>query len=194
MKIHESQPMNNLNTAKRLTLRQWRLEDRQTFRHMGQDLEVMRYFPSLLSFAESDHLAQRIYDLIDKQGWGFWAVELVKTEEFIGFVGLHKQEKSSGLPNTPFVEIGWRLSHEYWGKGYAHEAAQLALKYAFEVLNCEQVYAFTSLTNKPSRRLMTKLGMTDLKQDFDHPKVSVPSLKRHCLYIIEYQQWLSTQL
>ena len=184
--------MNNLNTSERLALRQWRLEDRQSFRQMGQDSEVMRYFPSLLSFAESDQLAQRIYDLIDKQGWGFWAVELLETKEFIGFVGLHKQEVSSGLPHTPFVEIGWRLSRKYWGKGYAYEAAQLALKYAFEALNCEQIYAFTSLTNTPSRRLMAKLGMSDSKEDFDHPKVNVPSLKRHCLYVIGYQKWLST--
>ena len=184
--------MNNLNTSKRLALRQWRLEDRQSFRQMGQDSEVMRHFPSLLSFAESDQLAQRIYDLIDKQGWGFWAVELLETKKFIGFVGLHKQEVSSGLPHTPFAEIGWRLSREYCGKGYAYEAAQLALQYAFEVLNCEQVYAFTSLTNHPSRRLMVKLGMADLKEDFDHPKVNVPSLKRHCLYVIEHQKWLST--
>ena len=41
---------------------------------------------------------------------------------------------------------------------------------------------------------MNKLGMVNLKEDFDHPKVSAPSLKRHCLYVIEYQKWLNTQL
>ena len=40
---------------------------------------------------------------------------------------------------------------------------------------------------------MTKLGMRDLNQDFDHPKVSLPSLKRHCLYMIERQDYLFDQ-
>ena len=180
--------------SKRIRLRQWKVEDLKVFCDMGQDSEVMRYFPSLLSFEESDQLAQRIYTLIDHQGWGFWAVELMASNEFIGFVGLHRQEVSSGIPHTPFVEIGWRLSQSHWGKGYACEAAQQALKYAFEVLNCKQVYAFTTLNNRPSRCLMTKLGMRDLNQDFDHPKVSLPSLKRHCLYMIERQDYLLGQL
>ena len=81
----------------------------------------------------------------------------------------------------------------YWGQGYAYEAAQYALEYAFEILNCKQAYAFTTLSNRSSRCLMTKLGMRDLNQDLDHPKVSLPSLKRHCLYMIERQDYLLDQ-
>lgn len=188
-------PFNNLEISnmKRLRLRQWKLEDRKVFRKMGKDPEVMRYFPTLLSFKEADQLAQRASDLIDQQGWGFWAVELLETNEFIGFAGLHRQDPESGIPCTPFVEIGWRLARPYWRKGYGYEAAQQALKYAFEVLSCEQIYAFTALINQPSRRLMTKLGMQNLKKDFDHPKVDHPSLKRHCLYMIKEQEWSNIQ-
>lgn len=178
---------------KRLRLRQWKLEDRKVFREMGKDPEVMRYFPNLLSFKESDQLALRISDLIDQQGWGFWAVELLETNEFIGFTGLHRQFPKSGLPCTPFMEISWRLARPYWGKGYGYEAAQQALKYAFNTLNCEQVYAFTTVNNQPSRQLMTELGMQDLEQDFDHPKVNHPELKRHCLYAIGQHEWLGLQ-
>ena len=101
--------------SKRIQLRQWKTADLKVFRDMGQDPKVMHYFPSLLSLEESDQLAQRIYTLIVQQGWGFWAVELIASNEFIGFVGLHRQEVSSGIPHTPFVEIGWRLSRLHWG-------------------------------------------------------------------------------
>lgn len=149
------------------------------------------FISTLLSDQESDLLAQRITDTIEQQGWGFWAVELLETNEFIGFIGLHRQVPKNGLPFTPFIEIGWRLARPYWRKGYAYEAAQQALRYAFQKLNCEQVYAFTTINNHPSRQLMTKLGMQNTKNDFEHPKVDHPDFKPHCLYVIEHDEWLN---
>ena len=170
----------------RLYLRPWKATDREAFRVMGMDPEVMRYFPSLLDAAQSDALAQRITDIIAQQGWGFWAVALKETDQFIGFVGLHRQEKESGLPQTPFIEIGWRLARPYWGHGYAYEAAKAALSYGFEQLHCKKIYAFTAKENIPSQRLMIKLGMKNTGEDFLHPKIEVGHpLRLHCLYTIE---------
>ena len=178
--------------TQRLRLRQWKAEDRETFRLMGSDPEVMRYFPARLSEKEADDLAQRISDLIDRQGWGFWAVEIKETSTFIGMVGLHRQEKSSGIPETPFVEIGWRLARPYWGNGYASEAARAALRYAFDTLNCTKVFAFTACINKPSLRVMSKLGMKDSGLDFDHPKVPQGHpVQRHSLYVVEREDWFA---
>lgn len=56
---------------------------------MNADPRVMEYFPAALTRAESDAMADRCQLLIDKRGWGFWAVEYKSTHEFIGFVGLH---------------------------------------------------------------------------------------------------------
>ena len=153
---------------------------------MGADPEVMRYFPNLLTPQQSDELAQKITELITIQGWGFWAVELKETSTFIGFVGLHRQKKESGIPHTPFVEIGCRLARQYWGQGYAYEAAKAALSYAFEYLNCTKVYAFTAQINIPSWRLMHKLGMRNTGHDFAHPKIPVGHpLSTHCLYVLD---------
>ncbi|MGD8108913.1 GNAT family N-acetyltransferase [Vibrio sp. TRT 17S01] len=174
----------------RLRLRQWKAQDREAFRLMGADPQVMRYFPALLSHDESDAMVQRIFDIIDQKGWGFWAVELKETREFIGFVGLHQQAQDSGIPNAPLVEIGWRLAQPHWGKGYAPEAAQAALKFAFEQLNLDTVYAFTALPNQPSQQVMMKLGVKNLQQDFNHPKLPQGHpLQRHCLYAIKRSDW-----
>ncbi|MGR5064094.1 GNAT family N-acetyltransferase [Photobacterium sp. DNB22_13_2] len=176
----------------RLILRQWKSEDYPIYAMINADPDVMSYFPATLSRQESDAQAARITQLITEKGWGFWAAELKSTGQFIGFVGLHSQDQHSGIPNAPFVEIGWRLAKEHWGKGYAPEAARRALQYAFEHLRSPSVYAFTALPNTPSQRVMDKIGMANIGQDFNHPKLPHGhSLQRHCLYQITQETWLN---
>ncbi len=175
----------------RLILRQWKSGDYQSYAELCSDAHVMRYFLAPLSREESYEQANKIQSLISERGWGFWAVELKETGQFIGFVGLHNQDENSGFPNAPFIEIGWRLSSEFWGLGYAPEAAQKALQFAFEEINAPSVYAFTTLQNLPSQRVILKLGMVNMNQDFSHPKVvKGHPLERHCLYKITQKQWL----
>ncbi|PSW35653.1 GNAT family N-acetyltransferase [Photobacterium phosphoreum] len=178
--------------TQRLILRQWKPEDYSAYATLNADPQVMRYFPATLSNTESDQQADRIENLIAERGWVFWAVELKSTGKFIGFVGLHSQDESSGIPDAPFIEIGWRLAADYWGVGYAPEAAKKALHFAFEVLNIPSVFAFTALQNIPSQQVMIKLGMKNTQQDFNHPKLEQGHrLERHCLYQITQQQWLA---
>ena len=167
----------------RLILRQWLPEDYPYFAQMSMNPYVMQYFPKLLSRSESDALIDKFHDIIDRQGWGFWAVELKATHQFIGFVGLHEQTTQFSF--SPCVEIGWRLDQAYWGLGYATEAAQAALKFAFDQLALEKVVSFTTLENTKSQSVMQKLNMTYVK-DFQHPALAVDHLLCwHVLYQIE---------
>ncbi|WP_413284352.1 GNAT family N-acetyltransferase [Vibrio sp. MA40-2] len=175
----------------RLILRAWKPSDYQEFAKMTSDSKVMKYFPSILSEIESNQLADKIRRLIDKNGWGFWALELKSSSEFIGFVGLHYQDQA--IPESPFIEIGWRLSANHWGHGYAPEAATKALKFAFEQLQQPAVYAFTTVTNQPSRRVMQKIGMINTNKNFSHPQLSEDHpLAKHCLYKITLEQWMKS--
>ncbi|SUU03040.1 acetyltransferase (GNAT) family protein [Acinetobacter haemolyticus] len=70
----------------RLILRQWRDSDYPCFAEMGTNPQVMQYFPNLLSRAESDALIDRMKLIIETKGWGFWAVELKETQQFIGLL------------------------------------------------------------------------------------------------------------
>ncbi|MGF1723913.1 GNAT family N-acetyltransferase [Photobacterium nomapromontoriensis] len=177
--------------TERLLLRSWKASDFPEFAKMTADPQVMRYFPKTLSREESDAIASKIQGLILEKGWGFWAVELKETGAFIGFVGLHQQDEHVPIPNTPFVEIGWRLASKHWRKGYASEAAKSTLEYAFNQLGVSYVYAFTTKENIPSQKVMETLGMADLQQDFDHPNLSAypDYVKRHCLYRISVDCW-----
>lgn len=173
----------------RLLLRQWKESDKIPFHQLNSDPEVMRYFPELLSKQRSDAVIDKLKALIDNKGWGFWAVEIKSSREFIGFVGLLAQDKSN-IPNSPMVEIGWRLASSFWGKGYASEAAAASLDYAFNNLELLDVYSFTALDNSPSRQVMSRIGMVNTGQDFNHPMLPEGDpLERHCLYKITRQQW-----
>ena len=96
--------------TERLFMRQWRPSDRAPFAELNADPRVMEYFPAPLERDESDALADRCQALIEQRGWGFWAVELKGSAEFIGFLGLHVP--IAELPFSPCVEIGWRLAFQ----------------------------------------------------------------------------------
>ena len=179
--------------TKRLRLRQWCAADREPFATLNADPKVMEFFPVLLSRAESDAMADRCQAHIVEHGWGFWAVELRHTHEFIGVVGLNIP--SYELPFSPCVEVGWRLDAMHWRKGYATEAARGALRIGFEQLGLSEIVSFTAINNIRSRAVMNRLGMRDTGQTFEHPEVPVGNaLRKHCLYRILREQWQATDV
>ncbi len=172
----------------RLKLRKWKAEDFDPFARMSADPEVMEYFPGVLDRKKSDALVNKTVELMLKRGWGLWAVEELKTENFMGFVGLHKP--TYDLPFTPCTEIGWRLSRPYWGKGYATEASKIALDFAFNTLHLNKVYSFTTVNNLRSRSVMERIGMTNTNENFEHPAIPVGhKLREHVLYKITREMW-----
>jgi ribosomal-protein-alanine N-acetyltransferase len=177
----------------RLKLRQWKASDLPAFSQMNADTEVMRYFPHVLSEHESNILANKLKKLIAEQTWGLWAVEIKLTKTFIGFVGLHKS--SIDLSVSPCIEIAWRLSQKYWGKGYATEAAFEVLSTAFIRLKINEIYSFTSSVNVRSQSVMTRLNMVNTGNNFDHPNIiKNHPLREHVLYKLNAEQWrLSTK-
>lgn len=90
----------------RVVLRDWRDEDLEPFAALNADPEVMRYFPSVLTRAQSDDVAMRAQTFLRAHGWGPWAAE--HDGRFIGFVGLSIPRFDAGF--MPAVELLWRLA------------------------------------------------------------------------------------
>ena len=171
-----------------LKLRQWKKEDYPSFAKINADPDVMEYYPSVMSEEESNVMAHKFETLITNRGWWFWAVEKIEDNQFVGFVGLH--EPTYDLTVTPCVEIGWRLGKEHWGCGYASEAAKASLVVAFQKLNLSEVYSFTSVSNRMSRAVMERLGMSKANSNFEHPMIPEGSpLREHVLYKIDRHSW-----
>lgn len=165
-----------LRTA-RLILRQWRPSDLEPFAQLNADPEVMRFFPARLSRAESDALAERIRLRIEEAGIGLFALESRESGEFLGFTGLNPMPEWS--PGSGFLEIGWRLRREAWGRGYATEAALECLRFAGEQ-GVPEVWSLTARLNIPSIAVMRRIGL-EYVTALDHPDVDGP-LKPHVFH------------
>lgn len=176
-------------TTSRLRLRPWRETDLPTFAAINADPVAMEFFASVRTRAESDEMVKRINGHFERHGFGLWAVEVVGVADFIGFVGLNVPDFQTHF--TPCVEIGWRLSPEYWGHGYATEAAREALRFGFETAGLDSIVSFTVPENLRSRAVMERIGMKHCEaDDFDHPLLEEGHrLRRHVLYRITRADW-----
>ncbi|WP_105616317.1 GNAT family N-acetyltransferase [Vallitalea okinawensis] len=169
--------------SERLGFRQWDEKDKEPFYMMNSNNEVMRFFPNTLLREESNKFVDKIMKHFEEKGYGLWAVEVKKTNEFIGFIGF--KEATFEAAFTPCIEIGWRLDNKHWNRGYATEGARACLKYAFNQLKLNDIYSFTAQINHPSINVMSKIGLREVGT-FNHPKVAEDSpLRPHVLYKID---------
>jgi RimJ/RimL family protein N-acetyltransferase len=166
----------------RLRFRRWTEDDKIPFREINADARVMEHFPARLEAEASDALIERINTMIDQRGFGFWAVERLEDQRFIGFIGL--SVPGWDAPFMPCVEVGWRLAHAFWGQGYAPEGARAALDFGFNQLGLSEILAYTAASNLRSQRVMQKIGMQHApEENFTHPLVPPDSpVANHVVY------------
>ncbi|MFI9424790.1 GNAT family N-acetyltransferase [Streptomyces achromogenes] len=166
----------------RLLLRRWRDSDLEPWAAMNADPEVREHLGDLLSRDRSDASVAQYQADFDRRGYGWWAVEVRGTGEFIGFAGLDPVD--DGMPFTG-VEIGWRLARSAWGQGYATEAARAVLAYGFDTLGLPEILAVTTSTNHRSQAVMRRIGMIrDPADDFDDPSAPDGPLRPNVLFRI----------
>ena len=154
------------------------------------DPGVRKYFPALLTREESRAHITTIQKNIDQWGYGLFAAEWKETGAFIGYIGLSQPAFENPYPHTslpdddrsPWIEIGWRLSSHYWGKGLATEGAKACLQAGFNRWGLQEIYSFTSIHNHPSEQVMIRIGM--IRQGaFAHPSIPADHwLNEHVLY------------
>ncbi|CCK24872.1 GCN5-related N-acetyltransferase [Streptomyces davaonensis JCM 4913] len=149
---------------------------------MNADPEVREHLGELMTREQSDASVARFRAEFDRRGYGWWAVEVRATGEFIGFAGLDQVDE--GMPFAG-VEIGWRLARSAWGQGYATEAALTVLAYGFDTLELPEILAVTTAANVRSQAVMRRIGMTrDPADDFDDPTAPEGPLRPSVLFRI----------
>jgi RimJ/RimL family protein N-acetyltransferase len=170
----------------RLIVRNWRQSDLGLFHEINSDNEVMEFFPFRRDREESRELMDRLAGAIDRNGYGFAALELKSTGQCIGFCGLADTGIETVFPPGT-IEIGWRLARPFWGHGYVPEAGRAWLDHGFSAMNLDEIISMAVWNNRRSIAVMERLGMKrDPARDFDHPSIpdSHPHLKRHVFYSV----------
>ena len=142
-------------TTPRLLLRAYLNDDLPLYARLNADPEVAEYLGGPISREESDDIADWAQALHSAEGIGLLAVERRADHKFLGMCGLHHLD---WYPDD--IEIGWRLARQYWGHGYATEAANAWLTHAFTVLDLPRVISVTDRPNIRSIAVMQRLGMT----------------------------------
>ena len=119
------------------------------------DPEVMRFIPggALADEKAVRSLLERYADAQDRQGFSSWAVVERRTGRLIGDVGL------GIFKPTGDIELGYTLARDYWGLGYASEAAKACLAAALAHLDVSRIVAVVDLENEASLRVPERIGM-----------------------------------
>jgi aminoglycoside 6'-N-acetyltransferase len=143
--------------TERLRLRRSRPEDAETISAYRSIPEVGRYQGWERTDPQGvreqiDEMAQRAPG--EPGGWVQFSVEERESGRLVGDVGLSPAHGESGV-----MKVGYTISPDVQGRGYATEAVRALVDYAFDALGADVVRAYASEENEPSIRVAEKVGM-----------------------------------
>lgn len=148
--------MNVIIETERLLLRTFTDHDARLIYELNKDPDVTRFTHDMvndLAHAE-EILAKKIFPQYALYNFGRWAVHLKSTLEFLGWCGLKYRSELNE------IDLGYRFKKEFWGKGFATEAAYASIKYGFEKINLQRITGRAELHNTASWKVLEKCGMT----------------------------------
>ena len=142
--------------SERLVLRRFVDSDLEPFLAYRNDPEVARY--QSWEFCTEREATTMIEGLKSQQPgtpgeWFQFAIESKETGALVGDCALKVEEDGRQ------AEVGFTLSRDHQGKGYASEAVSRLLNYAFGDLGLHQVFTITDQENEPSFTLLERLCM-----------------------------------
>ncbi|MCX4827974.1 GNAT family N-acetyltransferase [Streptomyces sp. NBC_00006] len=147
----------------RLLLRRWQPDDDLApLAEIQADPAVMSRVGdgSPRSLDETAEDIERWEEEWDDEGFGVFAVELLGPGELAGAVGLYVPDAPEQVAGQ--IGIQWRLARQFWGQGYASEAAQATLEFALQDRGIDRVVAVTAEGDTSSEKVLHKLGMAPL--------------------------------
>jgi RimJ/RimL family protein N-acetyltransferase len=148
-------------TTARLVLRKLTPDDVDAMIAIHADPDVVRFRPEGVSTPDdSRQLFASWLDHWDEFGFGYWAIELARTGELIGFGGLQLSYSDDG----PYLNVFYRLFSRYWGRGFAPEMVTAALGWGRRAFPDLPMMIITPTLNVPAQRVAIKLGFTEVRR------------------------------
>ncbi len=100
------------------------------------------------------YLAEGPIKSYQQHGYGLFLVESNETGQALGFCGLLFRDY---LQET---DIGFAFLPQYWGQGYAYEAAAAVMHFGYQQLKLKRIIGLTSAGNISSIKVLTRLGLS----------------------------------
>lgn len=141
----------------RLILRDFEESDYENVHRYASDADVVKYCsfgPN--SEEETRAYVQRVMERKVQEPRTHYDLAVIRKEDssFMGAAGIYIEQ-----PQNRSGEIGYVLHRDFWGQGYATEAARMLVDLGFTALSLHRIYAYVFEENKASRRVLEKVGM-----------------------------------
>ena len=148
----------------RLWVRRYDIDDAEDFYRLNSDAAVMKYIRTPKTRQQAFQFLQENVDYYkDFPSYGRWALMEKSDQQFIGSFML----RPSAVVQDK-MELGYAMFTQFWGKGYATEAVNGGLGYAFRDLRLPDVIAITQNENISSQKVLLKCGFTRSENINDH--------------------------
>ncbi|SDZ41556.1 ribosomal-protein-alanine N-acetyltransferase [Evansella caseinilytica] len=143
--------------TKRLRLRKITAEDAEEIFYYASKEEVAKYvtWNTHRSLTDTKAFVSFVLDQYDQGKIAPWGIEIKQNGSFIGTIDFVWWK-----PLHHSAEIGYVLSHDYWGKGIMAEAVGKLLSFGFEKMDLVRIQARCFVENIGSQRVMEKAGMS----------------------------------
>ncbi len=174
----------------RLCIRDHQSEDLDSMHRLFSNAEAMRYLTTIRTTTLDETFlwleeAIKQAAMTERTKW-YFAVTEQKTGKYLGEMGYVVLEDSA---QGRVVDLGFFLEPAHWGKGYAAEAAEAVLRFAFTEGSVHKVIADCLSENQASEKVMKKLGMTCEGELLEHT-LHEGVLKNRVLYRLIRHEWL----
>ncbi len=143
--------------TKRILLRKIKEQDAEAIFNLASHPEVIKHTAALELVKTKEDAVALINLMMERYEMDLptrWAMVDKASNMVIGICGFVAY-------NSSFCrgEIGYALNYEYWGKGFATEAAQAVIQFGFEHMNLNRIEATVDPDNHGSVHVIEKVGM-----------------------------------
>lgn len=141
--------------AERIGFSRWTKEDIPLALSLWGEKEVTQYICATGKFSNQNVIERLLLEMENDARFGiqYWPIFSFQDGEFLGCCGLRPHNMEKGI-----FELGFHLKSRQWGKGYATEAANAVIYYAFDTLRVSNLIAGHHPQNEGSRKVLAKLG------------------------------------
>ena len=161
--------------SQRLGFRPWSAADLALAEGLWGDPEVTRLIGGPFSKEQVRERLAREIATYEEHGVQYWPMFLLATGDHVGCCGLRPYNAAERV-----LELGFHIRRAHWRQGYAQEAAQTVIVYAFQVLGATALFAGHNPANEPSRDLLSKLGFR-----YTHDEYYAPTGLNHPSYLLQ---------
>ena len=166
----------------RLGFRQWREDDLGIATGLWGDHEVTKFFDARGKLSQNEvqeRLAKEIMSQKEHRVQ-YWPIFLLRSNRHVGCCGLRPYDLSQRI-----YEIGFHIRSNRWRHGYGHEATVAIIKYAFNTLEANALFAGHNPKNEVSRHLLEQLGFR-----YTHDEYYPPTGLNHPSYLLKANEYL----